>query len=111
MITASILTERIQILTPSVARSAYGAQSVSYLSAGTCWARVQYSRGARALDHGEVWMQNSIVVTTRNLSYISDRCRIRWDDKLYQIDSFNRSKIDGSLTMTCTRIDEGDLDN
>lgn len=107
MITASNLTERIQVFAPSVVRSTYGAQDVTYLAACSCWARVQYSRGARALDHGEQWMQSAVVITTRLIPCLTDRCRIRWDGKLYQIDSFNRSRAEGSITMTCSRIDEG----
>jgi hypothetical protein len=54
-------------------------------------------------------MNRSIVVTIRNNSLITDRCRIQWDGKIYAIESLNRSVHDGSITITATVVDEGNL--
>lgn len=110
MITASNLTKRIDVLAPATVRSTYGAQKTTYPKVCSLWADVKFSKGARALDNGELWMQNSIVVTTRINASLTDRCRIGWDGKAYQIDSFNRDVQQGSITMTCSRIDNGDPD-
>lgn len=71
------------------------------------WARVTYARGARALNYGESWMGNQISVLIRYTERINERSRIRWNGKLYQIDSFNGSRGEGTITITASKIDEG----
>lgn len=108
MITASSLTERIGIYVPETTRDEhFGGQRTAYRHAQDVWASVRFLKGARALEHGEVYMQNSISVTTRLHPVLTDSCHIHWDGKTYQIDSFNRSRTDGSVIMTCSRIDTG----
>ena len=41
-------------------------------------------------------------------SIIHDRCRLRWDDKTYAIDSLNRSRRDGSITIVASVLDENE---
>lgn len=107
MISAGTLTERVDILTPEVSRGSMNEQVVEYKKTTTVWAGVIYQRGARALSAGESWMNNSIVVTMRYMSVVTDRCRLVWDGKTYRIDSCNRSKKDGSITITASVLDEG----
>lgn len=107
MITASNLTDRITILAPRTDRDAYGAQQTAYIPLRKVWANVKFSKGSRALDSGEMWMQNSIVVTTRIHKELTEYCRLEWDGKTYQIDSYNRSRTDGSITITASKIDTG----
>lgn len=107
MITASNLTDRITILAPHTDRDAYGAQQTAYIPLRKVWANVKFNKGSRALDSGELWMQNTIVVTTRIHKELTEYCRLKWDDKTYQIDSYNRSRTDGSITITATKIDTG----
>lgn len=107
MITAGILTERLTVYIPEITRGKYNEQAVEYVKGPTVWARVLFQRGAMALDVGEVWMSRSVVVTVRDRKDITDRCRLGWDGKMYRIESFNRSKTDGSITITASLLDEG----
>lgn len=107
MITAGILNERITVYYPEVTRGKYNEQSIEYYEGPTIWARVLFQRGSLALDSAEVWLSRSIVITVRDRLDIHDRCRIKWDNKMYRIESFNRSRSDGSITITATYIDEG----
>ena len=107
MITASTLAYRVAILRPVTVRDIYGAQSVRYAYVRDVWADVKFKKGNRALDHGEVWLPTTIVITTRLHSDINERVRLRWDGKVYQIDSLNRDRINGSLTITATEVDKG----
>jgi SPP1 family predicted phage head-tail adaptor len=109
MITAGKLSERIKILSPTVQRAESGEQLIEYQEVKTIWANVVFQRGSQALSAGEVYMNRSIVVTIRNNSLITDRCRIQWDGKIYAIESLNRSVHDGSITITATVVDEGNL--
>lgn len=107
MITAGILTERITVYSPEVTRGKYNEQSVEYIKGPTVWARVLFQRGSLALDIGEMWMSRSVVITTRDRKDITERCRLEWDGKKYRIESFNRSRTDGSITITASLLDEG----
>lgn len=107
MLRAGSLTERVDILVPIVERGKFGDQLIDYINRKTVWAKVTFQKGAQALTAGEVWLTRSITVTMRYNDLINDRCRLMWDDKTYTIESFNRSKIDGSITIVATVMDEG----
>lgn len=107
MLRSGSLTERVGILLPVVDRGKFGEQEVSYSKEKTVWANVVYQKGAQALTSGEVWMSRSISITMRNNTLINDRCRLEWDGRIYAIESFNRSKVDGSISIVCNVIDEG----
>ncbi|MCS2294601.1 head-tail adaptor protein [Bacteroides thetaiotaomicron] len=107
MLRSGSLSERIGILVPVVERGDFGEQQVAFEKKKMVWASVTYQKGAQALTSGEVWMTRSISVTMRNNSLINDRCRLEWDGKTYAIESFNRSRLDGSISIVCNVIDEG----
>ena len=107
MLRSGSLTERVGILVPTVDRGRFGEQEVTYSKVRTVWANVVYQKGAQALTSGEVWMSRSVSVTMRNNALINDRCRLEWDGRVYAIESFNRSKVDGSVSIVCNVIDEG----
>lgn len=107
MISAGILTEKIIPLTATIRRGAMGEQLEDWTEGEFIRARVTYARGARALNFGEAWMANSISVLIRYTKRINDRSRFRWEGSLYQIDSFNGSYAEGSITITASKIDEG----
>ena len=107
MITASNLLYRIEILTPTIRRDQFGSQVTVYHVSRTVSADVKYNKGRRILEHGEMWLPTTIGITTRLHDDLTDRCRIRWDGKIYQIDSFNRNRFEGSITIIASKVDEG----
>lgn len=109
MITAGKLNERVAILMPEVTRGESGEQLTEYNEVKVAWANVIFQRGAQALAAGDVYMSRSIVVTMRNNSLITERCRLRWDGKVYVIESLNRSVHDGSITISATVMNEGNF--
>lgn len=110
MLQAGSMNERVVVLAPVVGRGVYGEQVCIYEEVATVWARVQYQKSQKALSAGEVWMSSQVVVTTRVNGKINDRCRLKWDGKLYQLESYNRSKADGTITMVAALIDDGEDD-
>lgn len=100
------LTERVQILRSTATVSATGATSRTWEVAATVWANVIFQRGAAVLTAGESWLTRSIVVTMRNNAVVSELCRLVWDGKTYSIESLNRSRLDGSITIAASVIDE-----
>lgn len=109
MITAGKLNERVAILMPEVTRGESGEQLTEYREIKVVWANVLFQRGAQALAAGEVYMSRNVAITMRNNSLITDRCRLRWDGKVYVIESLNRSVHDGSITIAASVVDEGNF--
>lgn len=107
MITASNLHDRVGIMVPDVARDSFGSQSVTYHEARKVWANVKFSKGIRALEHGEMWLPTTIVITMRIHPEVNEYVRLTWEGKTYQITSLNKDIHEGSLTITATTIDEG----
>lgn len=108
MLTAGSLTERVDIMVPIVTRGDMGEQVVEFTKKATVWAAVHFQRGANVLTMGESWLSRTVSVTMRNNSIIHDRCRLSWDDKTYAIDSLNRSRRDGSITIVASVLDENE---
>nr|DAE93793.1 MAG TPA: head tail joining protein [Caudoviricetes sp.] len=106
MLRAGNLTERVNILVPIVERDKFNYQNAVYVNKKTVWANITYQKGAQALTAGEVWMTKSVSVMMRNNDIVNDRCRLGWDGKTYRIESFNRSKADGSIAIVASVIDE-----
>lgn len=107
MLSAGKLNNRITILTPKTEQGNFGDQVTTWTEARSVWANVVFQRGVHALTAGEGWLTGSISVTMRDNSVIHDRCRLKWDGKVYMIESFNRSGRDGSIAIVATRVDEG----
>ena len=107
MLSAGSLNERVGVLVPTVKRGEYGEQETVFVKKRSLWASVTFQRGAKALTAGEPWMSGSVAVMMRDNPLINDRCRLEWDGKIYAIESFNRSKTDGSISIVCNVIDEG----
>ena len=107
MISAGKLNDRVTILVPSTNQGEFGEQVTTWEPVRTVWANVVFQRGVHALTAGESWLTGSIAVTMRDNNVIHDRCRLKWDGKVYLIESFNRSGRDGSIVIVATKVDEG----
>ena len=107
MISSGKLSERVTIVAPCTKQGQFGEQVTTWEPVRTVWANVVFQRGVHALTAGESWLTGSITITMRDNRIIDERCRIRWDKKLYMIESFNRSGRDGSITIVASKIDEG----
>lgn len=107
MLSAGKLNDRVIILEPSTEQGKFGEQVTTWKDLKTVWANVVFQRGVHALSAGEGWLTGSITVTMRDNRIIHDRCRIKWDNKIYMVESFNRSGKDGSITIVASKVDEG----
>jgi len=99
------MDKRVTILRPVITRGQYGQQSVSWTEAGTRWAAVKFIKGLRAIESGNEFLIGTIAVTMRRSSILEERCRLRWDGKLYDITSFNRQGDE--IYITATEIETG----
>jgi head-tail adaptor len=107
MIIAGSMTERVHILSPESERGVYGELKIDWKDVKTVWARVVYAKGSSVITSGEEWLKHSVTVTMRDNAVMNERCRLLWDKKVYSVDSFNRTKTDGTITVVATYIDNG----
>lgn len=107
MISAGKMADRVSILVPRTIQGKFGEQVTEWDNVRTVWANVVFQRGVHALTAGEGWLTGSVTVTMRDNNTINERCRLKWDGKTYMIESFNRSKRDGSITIVASKVDEG----
>ena len=107
MLSAGKLNDRVTIMVPTTLQGNFGEQLTTWKESRTVWANVVFQRGVHALTAGEGWLTGSVTVTMRDNRFVHERCRLKWDNKVYMIVSFNRSARDGSITIVATKIDEG----
>lgn len=111
MISSGMMDQRVTPLFPMYSgRSAMGAQTVVWKQLSPRWARVQYAKGTKVLDAGETFLDQEIVVTMYYNAVVTERCRLVWQDRKYEILSLNGTRRDGTLTIRARRIDEGNAD-
>lgn len=107
MLSSGKLTERVTIIAPLTTQGQFGDQVTKWEPVKTVWANVVFQRGVHALNAGEGWLTGSITVMMRDNRIINERCRLKWDRKMYLIESFNRSSREGSITIVASKVDEG----
>lgn len=111
MISSGVMDQQVIPLFPMYqGRSDMGAQTVVWKELSMRWARVHYAKGAKVLDAGETFLDQEIVVTMRFTNVITERCRLRWQGRTYEVLSLNGTRRDGTLTIRARRIDEGNPD-
>jgi len=56
MIESGTLNDRIRFLSPVTIRNKYGEQLTSWELSYSCWAKVTYNKGVRAITAGGGWV-------------------------------------------------------
>lgn len=99
------MDERVKIYAPIRQESAYGQGHVVYQEVAKVWAWVTWTRGARAMHHGQMDVYNSIMVRCDCNDKITAYCRLEHDGKYYVIDSIHQSKKDNECQITAFEIE------
>lgn len=107
MLGAGYFNDRVSILEPVMQRGENGEQDTTWVEKARVRAKVQFNRGVQALTVAESWMQQQITVTMRATGEVQDNDRIVWQHRQYNIESLNRDKANHSITIVCTKVDEG----
>lgn len=107
MLAAGMLNDRVAIYAPNAVRGEYGEQKPQYERIMDVRAHVVFNRGTRAINVAEAWMQQQISVTMRSNRVMTDRCRIEWHGRQYQVESLNEDTHNRTFVIVATAIDEG----
>lgn len=88
-------------------RSSLGAQTVTWHELTYRWARVKYLRGQQMLNVGEQWECDEIAVQMHYTDVVTPRCRLKWQNRKYEIVTLNGTRREGTLNIKARLVDEG----
>ena len=99
---AGILKYRVQILNRKEAQQGkFGLDSagVEFEQAGTVWASVDWAKGKAAMNAGALDAYAVKIVRMRYNTVVTDRCRIKYDGRVFQIlpETFHPNRLDDTL--------------
>lgn len=103
---AGLLRETITILRPIVSRNDYGEQTTTWETVASTRARVDFRNGSRAVDVHEVTNLFTVTFIIRRFYQVDGHWRIRWKDRIYNIESVNEEPTRQSVTIIASVINE-----
>jgi len=102
-----ILKDRITIQTRKTAtdgRFGRNSAGVQYEDGSTIWANVTWTKGAKALREGALDAYEYIMVRCRYTAELTRECRIKYDGKVYDIQSFHADKGENTIQVTAIEL-------
>lgn len=107
--TSGLLKERVTILNRKEAvQGKFGLDSagIEWESAGTVWASVDWQKGKSGMTAGALDAYGVKIVRMRWNSIITERSRIQWQGKTYQIlpETFNPDRQGNTIQFLCQQI-------
>ena len=106
---AGILKYRVQILNRKEAQQGkFGLDSagVEFESAGTVWASVDWARGKGAMNAGALDVYGVVIVRMRWNCLVTERSRIQYDGKTYQIigETFHANRQENTIQFHAQQL-------
>ena len=107
--TSGLLKHRVTILNRTEAQQGrFGLDSagVEFESAGTVWASVDWAKGKGAMNAGSLDVYGVVMIRMRWNSIVTERSRIQWQGKTYQIlpETFNPDRQGNTIQFLCQQI-------
>lgn len=107
--TSGLLKDRVTILNRKVAQQGkFGLDSagIEFEPAATVWASVDWSKGKQAMNAGALDVYGVKIVRMRWNNIVTERSRIQWQGKTYQIlaDTFNPNRQENTIQFLCQQI-------
>lgn len=103
--TTGMMNQRVCILSlPESTDGEWGREQADWQELRTVWAAVDWSRGVKSMREGAMDAYDSIMVRTRYHQDIKRECRLRYDGKVYQIDSLHASREQNTIQITATEL-------
>ena len=107
--TSGLLKDRVTILNRKEAQQGkFGLDSagIEFEPAATVWASVDWQRGKSGMNAGSLDAYGVKIVRMRWNSIITERSRIQWQGKTYQIlpDTFNPDHQGNTIQFFCQQV-------
>ena len=82
---AGLLTEQIEIYSPTTIKNEYGEETTSYIWSYSTRARLIHDRGNRDIENNEVVFNHFKTFHVRIYVPVHNLDRIKWNDEFYRI--------------------------
>ena len=107
--TSGLLKYRVTILNRKKAQQGkYGLDSagVEFEPAGTVWASVDWQKGKSGMTAGALDAYGVKIIRMRWNSIVTERSRIQWQGKTYQIlpETFNANLQENTIKLLCQQV-------
>lgn len=66
-------------------------------------AHIIFDSQARVVESGEIYYPTDRTFVVRKYVPVTERCRIKWDDKWWNIVSINKNDYYGNIEIRCTQ--------
>ena len=99
------MDKRVKIFAPVREESAYGQGEVQYEEVARVWAWVTWVRGARAMQHGQMDVYQSVMVRCDVNEKLTRFCRLEIDGRFYVIDSMNEDRGRNECQVTAFEVE------
>ena len=104
-----IMRDRVTILNRTAAQDGrFGLDSagIEFEPVKTVWAYVSWSKGMQAMNAGALDVYGVVMVRMRYNTTVTERSRIQWQGKTYQIlpETFNPDRQGNTIQFLCQQI-------
>ena len=100
-----LLNKRIQVHNPATAIDGdYGRVGGGYTYVTSLWASVDWSRGTHAMRQGALDAYDTIMIRCRYCAQISKDSHIKYDDRMYQIETIHQDLMKNTCQITASEL-------
>ena len=103
---AGKLNETITVVKSTISRNSYGASSTSWYDSYVTRASIRQNNGTKDVVNNEVFVHYTVEFEVRYYNQIDELDRIRWNNKLYQIESIVSERLRNRKIIITTLVNE-----
>ncbi len=103
---AGLLTEIIEIYSPSITSDEYGTQDTQYIIKQKTRARLTHNSGERKNENHEIVFNSNKTFELRKYIIIDELDRIKWNDKYFRILDIEPNRQNQEIKINCEIIND-----
>ena len=103
---SATLKEQIEIYSLVTQPTEYGKIRETYALSYTTRANVIFDSEARVVSEGEIYFPNDYTFIVRHYVPVDERCRIKWNNKMWRIISIRPNKYYNDKEIRCVEVNK-----
>lgn len=101
------MNKRVTILARSEGKnSQFGREGGKFVPVKTIWAAVDWTKGKKAMQEGAIDAYDTYMVRCRFHRCLTRECRLEFDNRIFQIESFNADRQSDETQIICTELQQ-----
>lgn len=102
---SGMLNKRVTVLNRTTSTAGqFGMKSGEFVPVATIWAAVDFTHGVKAMREGALDAYDTVMIRCRYTDKLNRSSRIEYDNKTYQIQSFNADKVANTIQITAMEM-------